>query len=107
MGPQHARWREIRFNRNKTIFLRLHHDDQGGAWCPLKPVSPDKSDQWLGMNLTITHVINTLETQGRYANGSGQEYAMAYRVQYWREGLERFREYRDSLGRVVGRILKY
>jgi len=53
------------------------------------------------MNLTTNHVINTLETQGRYANGSGQEYATAYRVLYWRDGLQRFREYRDSLGRVI------
>ena len=64
-------------------------------------MSPDKSDQWLGMNMTSSHVISVLETQGRYANGQGQEYAMAYRVLYWREGMHKFREYRDSLGRMV------
>ena len=84
-----------------SFYFRLHHDDHGGAWCPLQPVSPDKSDQWLGMNLTTSHVISMLETQGRYANGQGQEYAMAYRVLYWREGLTKFKEYRDSLGRMV------
>jgi discoidin domain receptor family protein 2 len=53
------------------------------------------------MNMTSSHVISVLETQGRYANGQGQEYAMAYRVLYWREGMHKFREYRDSLGRMV------
>ena len=110
VGPQHARWGKSKITkRNLDIsnYFRLHHDDQGGAWCPLQPVSPDKPDQWLGMNLTTTHVINSLETQGRYANGSGQEYTTAYRVLYWREGMQKFREYRDSLGRVVRKILKY
>ena len=51
--------------------------------------------------MTSSHVISVLETQGRYANGQGQEYAMAYRVLYWREGMHKFREYRDSLGRMV------
>ena len=53
------------------------------------------------MNMTSGHVISVLETQGRYANGQGKEYAMAYRVLYWREGMHKFREYRDSLGRMV------
>lgn len=86
VGPQHA---------------RLHNEEHGGAWCPLQPVSPEKSDQWLGMNLTTDHVISVLETQGRYAEGKGQEYAMAYRLFYWRKGMNKFREYRDSLGRMV------
>ena len=84
------------------FLLRLHNNDDGGAWCPLQPVSPDKNDQWLGMNLSSSHVISVLETQGRHAHGQGQEYAMAYRVLYWREGMHKWREYRDSLGRTVG-----
>ena len=91
----------IRMHWLLILNFRLHNDEHGGAWCPLQPVSPDKSDQWLGMNMTSSHVISVLETQGRYANGQGQEYAMAYRVLYWREGMHKFREYRDSLGRMV------
>ena len=110
VGPQHARWVEYIIYEMLFIlsfYFRLHHDDHGGAWCPLQPVSPDKSDQWLGINFTTSHVISMLETQGRFANGQGQEYAMAYRVLYWREGLTKFKEYRDSLGRMVRlKILK-
>ena len=40
----------------------------------------------------------------RYAQGQGQEYTMAFRINYWRPGMAAFKEYRDSVGRNV-RIL--
>ena len=81
---------------------RLNQDEAGGAWCPELPVGPQVGDQWLGLNASTTFVISSIRSQGRYAEGQGQEYAKAYRIFYWREGMERFKEYRDSIGRNVG-----
>ncbi len=47
------------------------------------------------------HVISKTLTQGRFGNGRGQEYAEAYKIQYWRPGMVNFIDYRDSLGRMV------
>ena len=47
------------------------------------------------------HVITATYTQGRFGNGRGQEYAEAYKIQYWRPGLTNFIDYHDSLGRTV------
>ena len=41
------------------------------------------------------------ESQGRFGNGRGQEYAEHYRIQYWRPGLTDFIDYHDNLGRKV------
>ena len=79
----------------------LNVDLGGGAWCPEHPVGPDVSDQWIGVNTTLTWVVSSVSTQGRYAGGQGQEYVMAYRILYWRQGMPRFREYMDSIGRNV------
>ena len=85
---------------------RLNQDDAGGAWCPEHPVGPQVGDQWLGLNTSSTFVISSVRSQGRYAEGQGQEYAKAYRILYWREGMTRFKEYRDSIGRNVGAGLR-
>ena len=51
--------------------------------------------------MSTTWVISSISSQGRYAGGQGQEYVMAYRVMYWRQGMDTFKEYRDSIGRNV------
>ncbi len=79
----------------------MNSDTQGGAWCPREPVSQEKEDQYLEVDLGSTHVIAEVLTQGRFANGQGQEYAQAYRIHYWRPGLLEFKEYRDSMGKTV------
>jgi discoidin domain receptor family protein 2 len=84
-----------------SSLVRLNSDTQGGAWCPREPVSREKEDQYLEVNLATTHVITEVLTQGRFANGQGQEYAQAYRIHYWRQGLLEFKEYRDSMGKTV------
>jgi hypothetical protein len=53
------------------------------------------------VDLGSTHVVAEVLTQGRYAGGQGQEYAQAYRIHYWRQGLAEFKEYRDSMGKTV------
>ena len=47
------------------------------------------------------HVVTKTLTQGRFGNGRGQEFAEAYKIQYWRPGMTNFIDYRDSLGRMV------
>ena len=51
----------------------------------------------------MSHVITEVLTQGRFANGEGQEYAQAYRIQYWRQGWTpgAFKDYRDNIGQTV------
>jgi discoidin domain receptor family protein 2 len=84
------------------ILFRLHSDSSGGAWCPAKPVSRDSENtEYLEVDLGSMHVISKTLTQGRFGNGRGQEYAEAYKIQYWRPGMVNFIDYRDSLGRMV------
>ena len=59
------------------------------------------------MDLGSNHVISQVLSQGRFANGQGQEYTQAYRIHYWREGMTDFKEYRDSIGKTVRRISIY
>ena len=64
-------------------------------------MSRENGDEFLQVDLKETHVITHVLTQGRFGNGQGQEYAKAYRLQYWRQGMAGFRDYYDSLGRTV------
>lgn len=42
----------------------------------------------------------------RFGKGLGREYAEAYSLQYWREGMQGFRNYRDSMGREVSACVR-
>ena len=65
-------------------------------------MSKDSSPhEYLEIDLGGLSVITHTLTQGRYADGRGQEYAEAYTVQYWRPGMLEFKNYRDSMGRAV------
>ena len=57
---------------------------------------------WLEVNLKTTHVITTVETQGRFGNGQGQEYAEHFMVDYWRESLGKWTRYKNYKGEEVG-----
>ena len=89
-------------NINGSHFLhRLHSDVSGGAWCPAKTVSRDTPAEYLEVDLQTMHVITATYTQGRFGNGRGQEYAEAYKIQYWRPGMTHFIDYHDAIGRKV------
>ena len=60
--------------------------------------------EYLEIDLGSMHVISKTLTQGRFGNGRGQEYAEAYKIQYWRPGMVNFIDYRDSLGRMVSYV---
>ena len=52
-------------------------------------------------------MVKQVLTQGRYAEGLGQEYAEAFTLQYWRPGMADFKGYRDSVGREVSGMTGY
>ncbi len=37
----------------------------------------------------------------RFGKGVGREYSEAYSLEYWRQGMQGFKRYRDSMGREV------
>ena len=78
---------------------RLNSEKGGGAWCP-KNIITEKMDkqEFLEIDLKYNHIITSVVTQGRFANGQGQEFAEFFVLQYWREGMEGFAEYRNSSG---------
>ena len=57
--------------------------------------------EYLEIDLGRLAVVRQVLTQGRYAQGRGQEYAEAFTLQYWRVGMADFRGYRDSVGKEV------
>lgn len=63
---------------------RIRTELEGGAWCPERPIGP-KSYEYIEIELHHLYYINAIETQGRFDNGQGNEFAEFYRVQYQRE----------------------
>lgn len=63
---------------------RIRSELEGGAWCPEKPVGIN-SYEYLQIDLGQLVFINAIETQGRFGNGQGREYAEYYQIQYQRD----------------------
>jgi hypothetical protein len=55
----------------------------------------------LEIDLHSVHVITATETQGRFGNGQGVEFAEAYLLEYWRPRLGKWVRYRDIKGEEV------
>ena len=68
-------------------------DRSGGAWCPKQQIA-ENVNEFLEIELNSVSVISGIATQGRYGNGRGQEYAEAFRLEYWRSELSQWRPYR-------------
>ncbi|EFX65895.1 hypothetical protein DAPPUDRAFT_303380 [Daphnia pulex] len=85
VGPHNAR---VRVERN------------GGAWCPRQQATHQPRD-WLEIDLKMDHVITAVETQGRFGNGQGQEFAEHFLLEYWRESLAKWVRYKDIKGEEV------
>ena len=79
---------------------RLNNQHGGGAWCPKHLITKD-SMEYLEIDLGSEHSITGVVTQGRYANGLGQEFAEFYRVEYWRSGMDNFEAYSEATGQVL------
>ena len=78
---------------------RLNNNNGGGAWCPKSFISEAAgSQEFLEIDLGQEHRVTGVITQGRFANGLGQEFTEYFRVQYWRMGMNDFADYADAEG---------
>ncbi|MED6252043.1 Epithelial discoidin domain-containing receptor 1 [Ataeniobius toweri] len=64
---------------------RLSTGEGDGAWCPAAPVFPSESE-YLQIDLRKLHFVALVGTQGRHADGHGQEFVRSYRLRYSRDG---------------------
>lgn len=81
-------------------FGRLRTESHGGAWCPKNQITKEPKE-WLEIDLHSVHVITATETQGRFGNGQGVEFAEAYLLEYWRPRLGKWVRYTDTKGQEV------
>ncbi|XP_074028100.1 discoidin domain-containing receptor 2 isoform X2 [Leptinotarsa decemlineata] len=79
---------------------RIRNEKNGGAWCPKAQISSEIKE-YLEVDLQKNHLMTWTETQGRFGNGQGQEYAEAFLVEYWRATLNQWITYKDSRGEKV------
>lgn len=66
--------------------LDLDNGDGDGAWCPDIMSEPDALKEYLQVDLRSLHFITLVGTQGRHADGMGNEFAQRYRIKYSRDG---------------------
>eukprot|EP00095_Tigriopus_kingsejongensis_P005253 maker-scaffold353_size198981-snap-gene-0.34 protein:Tk05253 transcript:maker-scaffold353_size198981-snap-gene-0.34-mRNA-1 annotation:"GA16357" len=85
VGPQHA---------------RLNSEAGGGAWCP-KFLIHNQSTEYLEIRLLRPHWISQVLTQGRFAQGQGQEFAPFFALDYWNPHTKSFQSYSHGVGRVI------
>lgn len=72
---------------------RIRTEKASGAWCPKAQIR-NGSYEFLQLSLSAVHVLRGVETQGRYGNGTGREFAQTYMLDYWRPGTARWLRYR-------------
>uniref|UniRef100_A0A915CRD0 Discoidin domain-containing receptor 2 n=1 Tax=Ditylenchus dipsaci TaxID=166011 RepID=A0A915CRD0_9BILA len=75
---------------------RIRTERASGAWCPKQQIR-NNSYEFLQVNLNKNMVFRGVETQGRYGNGTGREFAEKYFIDYWRIGNQWIR-YRNRSG---------
>lgn len=68
-----------------SFLPRLSLGNGDGAWCPAGPVYPNNAE-FLQVDLKRLHFVTLVATQGRHADGHGNEFARAYRLVYSRNG---------------------
>ncbi|CAG6015021.1 unnamed protein product [Menidia menidia] len=78
---------------------RLSTGEGDGAWCPAGPVFPSGSE-YLQVDLRKLHFLALVGTQGRHADGHGQEFARSYRLRYSRDGVK-WITWKDRWGQEV------
>lgn len=75
----------------------------GGGWCPKQQIEKGVRE-FIEIDLVDVHVVTGVQTQGRYDRGRGQEYVEEYLLEYWRPGLEEWKEYKRWDGKHVSYI---
>lgn len=97
------------YQRLHFLFLyiyRIRQEKNGGAWCPKAQIS-SAIREYLEIDLTRDHLIAWTETQGRFGNGQGQEYAEAFFLEYWRD--TKWHQYKNLKGdrvRICNKLIK-
>jgi F5/8 type C domain len=84
--------------------FRVRQESHGGAWCPKQQITKNPRE-WLEIDLHEVHTVTASETQGRFGNGQGQEFAEAYVLEYWRPRLGKWVRYRNIKGEEVSFFL--
>jgi len=79
---------------------RLNAEHGGGAWCPKSFISQE-SREYLEIDLGEEHSVTGVITQGRFANGLGQEFAEYYTLEYWNPGMEEYIKYTGDNGESI------
>lgn len=120
VGPQMARWGEKKklfffsSNRSDEIWfniyfdlLRIRTELEGGAWCPDKPIGL-KSYEYIQIEFHQFIFLTAVETQGRFDNGQGNEYAEFYQIQYQRDNNSShwIDYYNRKTNKTVGELLE-
>ncbi|CAF2515743.1 unnamed protein product [Rotaria sp. Silwood2] len=62
---------------------RARTEQYGGAWCPLNQIT-SVPNEWLEIDFGNLTYLTQVETQGRFDNGRGKEYADYYILMYTR-----------------------
>ncbi|XP_054637107.1 epithelial discoidin domain-containing receptor 1 isoform X4 [Dunckerocampus dactyliophorus] len=78
---------------------RLSTGEGDGAWCPAGAVFPSGAE-YLQVDLRKLHFLALVGTQGRHADGHGQEFARSYRLHYSRDGVK-WITWKDRWGQEV------
>ena len=73
----------LRYSYFLCCFSRARTEQFGGAWCPLNQVT-SLPNEWLEIEFDNLIYITQVETQGRFDNGRGKEYADQYILMYTR-----------------------
>ncbi|KAF7281294.1 discoidin domain-containing receptor 2-like isoform X2 [Rhynchophorus ferrugineus] len=81
---------------------RVRTELNGGAWCPQTQATPDIRE-WIQIDLKTVHMITATETQGRFGNAQGVEFAESYMLEYFRPSLKKWIRYQS---RNNGELLK-
>ncbi|XP_041967458.1 discoidin domain-containing receptor 2 [Alosa sapidissima] len=79
---------------------RLDFDDGDGAWCPDVMGEQEPLKEFLQIDLRTLHFVTLVGTQGRHADGVGNEFAQRYRIKFSRDGT-RWVAWRDRKGRQI------
>jgi discoidin domain receptor family protein 2 len=85
-------------------YSRIRTETNGGAWCPKSQIHAN-SYEYLEINLNNLTVITSVETQGRFGNGLGQEYAEYYILEYKRDDDKNWIRYHNRQSETVKSFL--
>lgn len=88
-----------------SMCCRLNKEIDGGAWCPKKQVSKE-TNEFLQVNFKDSKLVTYIETQGRFGNSRGREYAEKYMLEYWRTGLKGWVRFKNRHGHHVSTFSK-